>query len=59
MKFTDQQKVVIFVDGFGELDAVYNAAEDEFVCKDGKLRFERAMIENGGPMNGVVDTSVE
>ena len=55
MKFIDGQTVTIFVDGFGELDTTYDAATDEFVCEEG--RFDRASIEKGSNMTGIVENT--
>jgi len=52
-KLSDGQAVVIFVDGFGELDSIYDAATDEFICEDG-MRVDRATLESPG-MNGIFE----
>ncbi len=54
MQFTDKQAVQIFVDGFGELDSVYDAATDEFVCEDG-MRVDRELLESGKGMNAILN----
>jgi hypothetical protein len=56
-KFNDGDKVTIFVDGFGELESVYNADTQEFVCEDG-MRVSHEMLASG-PMNGILNDDDE
>lgn len=55
--FVDGQAYQIFVDGFGEITAVYDADTDEFVCPN-DLRImciERTALIDNGPMNAILE----
>ena len=55
-EFVDGQTYQIFVDGFGEITAVYDAVTDEFVFSNELqiMRIERTAMANNGPMNAIL-----